>query len=106
MHIILYVLAKIFQCLLVCTNKLLNIHLSIVRLKSVYRGKRKLVVIHNSSAIGQHLINNPDWSENYNFDNFRTISNFYLKTLEAIYILCLKPVDKRNLCIRPFCFFL
>ena len=57
---------------------------------------REHVVIHSSSAIGQHLIDNPDCFDNYNLDNFKVISNgrndFHLKTLEAIYILCLKPV--------------
>ena len=70
------------------------------------------VVIHSSSAIGQHLNNNPDCFDNYNFDNFKVTSKgrnyFCLKTLEAIHILCLKPVLCRqiNLCIRPFCFVL
>ena len=73
---------------------------------------RELVVIHSSSAIGQNLIDNPDCFDNYNLDNFKVISNgrndFHLKTLEAIYILCLKSVlcRQKNLCIRPFCFHL
>ena len=57
---------------------------------------REQVVIQSSSAIGQHLVNNPNCFQNYNLDNFKVISkgrnDFHLKTLEAIYILCLKPV--------------
>ena len=57
---------------------------------------REQVVIQSSSAIGKHLVNNPNCFQNYNLDNFKVISkgrnDFHLKTLEAIYILCLKPV--------------
>ena len=51
--------------------------------------------LNSSSAIGQHLITNPKCFENYKVDNFKIISvarnEFHLKTLEAIYILSLKP---------------
>ena len=65
--------------------------------------------IDSSSAIGQHLINNPKCFKSYNVNNFKILSisrnKFHLKTLEAIYILSLKPdlCKKRNLFIRPFC---
>ena len=55
-----------------------------------------LIVVISGSVIGQHLINNQDCYDKYNLDSFRVISkrrnNFYLNILEAIYILCLKPV--------------
>ena len=35
----------------------------------------ELVDIHSSSAIGQHLIDNPDCFDNYNLDTFKVISN-------------------------------
>ena len=51
--------------------------------------------INNSSVIGQHLIYNPKCFESYKVDNFKIISiackEFHMKTLEAIYILRLKP---------------
>ena len=51
--------------------------------------------LNSSSAIGQHLITNPKCFESYKVDNFKIISvarnEFHLKTLEAIYILSLKP---------------
>ena len=57
---------------------------------------REQEIIHSSSAIGQHLINNSDCLNNYNLDNFKVISkgrnNVHRKTSEAIYILCLKSV--------------
>ena len=55
----------------------------------------KLQKINSSSAIGQHLINNSKCFEKYNVDNFKIISiarkEFHLKTLEAIFLLSLKP---------------
>ena len=52
-------------------------------------------IIHSSSAIGQHLINNLNYLNKYSLDNFKVIlkgrTYFYLKTLDATYILCLKP---------------
>ena len=49
---------------------------------------REHVVIHSDSAIGKHIINNPDCFDNYNLDNFKVISKgrnyFHLKSLEAI----------------------
>ena len=57
---------------------------------------RELGVIHSISAVGQHLINNSDWFDNYNLDNFIVILNgrnyFHLNTLEASYILHRKPL--------------
>ena len=54
------------------------------------------------SAIGQHLLENPDCAKNYNGDMFRIIgkarSLFHLAVLESIYISTKKPllVDKRG----------
>ena len=44
----------------------------------------------SDSAIGQHLLDNPDWEKLYNDDMFRIIgrgrSSFHLAVLESIYI--------------------
>ena len=46
---------------------------------------REHVVIHSDSAIGKHIINNPNCFDNYNLDNFKVISkgrsDFHLKIL-------------------------
>ena len=48
------------------------------------------------SAIGQHLLQNPDCAKNYNGDMFRIIgksrSSFHLAVLESIYISTKKPL--------------
>ena len=48
------------------------------------------------SAIGQHLIANPECTKTYTDDNFRTIgqarSSFHLSVLESVYIKTQNPV--------------
>ena len=48
------------------------------------------------SAIGQHLITNPEWAKTYTDDNFRIIgqarSSFHLGVLESVYIKTQNPV--------------
>ena len=91
-----------------------NQHLPKTHLNKIKSCKKEkkfdiLEIINSSSAIGQHLITNLKCFESYKVDNFKIISvarnEFHLKTLEAIYILSLKPeisVNKRNLFIRTF----
>ena len=67
------------------------------KIKSCDKEKKldNLQKINSSSAIGQHLINNPKCFESYKVDNLKIISvarnEFHLKTLEALYILSLNP---------------
>ena len=56
--------------------------------------KYLLKKINSSSAISQHLINNPKCFENYKVDNFKIISIARNKLHLKI---------KRNLFTRPFC---
>ena len=48
------------------------------------------------SAVGQHLIANPDCAKTYTDDNFRIIgqarSSFHLSVLESVYIKTQSPV--------------
>ena len=60
--------------------------------------------INCESAIGQHLIANPECARTYTDDNFRIIgqarSSFHLGVLESVYIYRLKTqscVDKKSL---------
>ena len=50
----------------------------------------------SDSAMGQHLITNPNCANTYSDDNFRTIgqarSSFYLSVLESVYIKTPNPV--------------
>ena len=50
----------------------------------------------SDSAIGQHLIKNPECAKTYSDDNFRIIgqarSSFHLSVLESIYIKTQNPV--------------
>ena len=50
----------------------------------------------NDSAIGQHLITNPECAKTYTDDNFRIIgqarSSFHLGVLESVYIKTQNPV--------------
>ena len=52
--------------------------------------------INCESAIGQHLITNPECAKTYTDDNFRIIgqarSSFYLCVLESVYIKTQNPV--------------
>ena len=52
------------------------------------------------SAIGQHLITNPECAKTYTDDNFRMIeevrSSFHLNVLESVYIKTQKPVFCRQ----------
>ena len=64
--------------------------------------------IFSNSVIGEHLVDNPNCFEKCDLNKFKTISKarseFQLKALEAIYILC-KNLDlckKTNLFIRPY----
>ena len=58
--------------------------------------KSKITTKTCDSAIGQHLLENPDCAKNYNCDMFRIIgkarSSFYLAVLESIYISTKKPL--------------
>ena len=72
---------------------------------------REQEIVQSNSAIGHQLFNNSECLNNYNLDNFEVIfkgrNYFYLKTVQAFYILCLKPkLRQKKLCIRPFCFLL
>ena len=57
--------------------------------------------INRESAIGQHLITNPECAKTYTDDNFRIIgqarSSFYLGVLESVYIKTQNPVLYRVL---------
>ena len=50
----------------------------------------------SDSAIGQHLITNPEWGKTYTDNNFRIIgqarSSFHLGLLESVYIQTQNPV--------------
>ena len=50
----------------------------------------------SDSAIGQHLIKNPECAKTYSDDNFRVIeqarSSFHLSVLESVYIQTQNPV--------------
>ena len=50
----------------------------------------------SDSAIGQHLIKNPECAKTYSDDNFRIIgqarSSFHLSVLESVYIKTQNPV--------------
>ena len=50
----------------------------------------------SDSAIGQHLIKNPECAKTYSDDNFRIIgqarSSFHLSGLESVYIKTENPV--------------
>ena len=52
--------------------------------------------INCESAIGQHLIANPESAKTYTDDNFRIIgqarSSFHLSVLESVYIKAQNPV--------------
>ena len=52
--------------------------------------------INCESAIGQHLITNPECAKTYTDDNFRIIgqvrSSFHLSVLESVYIKTQNPV--------------
>ena len=58
--------------------------------------KTKITTKTCDSAIGQHLLENPDCANNYNCDMFRIIgkarSSFHLAVLESIYISSKKPL--------------
>ena len=58
--------------------------------------KTKITTKTCDSAIGQHLLENPDCAKNYNCDMFRIIgkarSSFHLAVLESIYISTKKPL--------------
>ena len=52
--------------------------------------------INCESAIGQHLIANPECAKTYTDDNFRIIgqarSSFHLSVLESVYVKTQNPV--------------
>ena len=52
--------------------------------------------INCESAIGQHLVANPECAKKYTVDNFRIIgqarSSFHLSVLESVYIKTRNPV--------------
>ena len=52
--------------------------------------------INCESAIGQHLLTNPEYAKTYTDDNFRIIgqgrSSFHLSVLESVYIKTQNPV--------------
>ena len=58
--------------------------------------KTKITTKTCDSAIGQHLLENPDCAKNYNCDMFRIIgkarSSFHLAVLESVYISTKKPL--------------
>ena len=55
-----------------------------------------LFFINCESAIGQHLLTNPECAKTYTDDNFRIIgqgrSSFHLSVLESVYIKTQNPV--------------
>ena len=56
--------------------------------------------INCESAIGQHLITNPECAKTYTDDNFRIIgqarSSFHLCVLESVYIKTQNPVLRKQ----------
>ena len=58
--------------------------------------KRRNAQINCDSAIGQHLLENPDCAKTYSDDNFRIIgqarSSFHLGVLESVYISMENPI--------------
>ena len=58
--------------------------------------KNSIFKMKSDSAIGQHLITNPECAKTYTDDNFRIIgqarSSFYLGVLESVYIKTQNPV--------------
>ena len=69
----------------------------------IYISNSKTLILKNSnskmksdSAIGQHLIKNPECAKTYSDDNFRIIgqarSSFHLSVLESVYIKTQNPV--------------
>ena len=52
--------------------------------------------VKNDSAIGQHLIKDPECAKTYSDDNFRIIgqarSSFHLSVVESVYIKTQNPV--------------
>ena len=59
------------------------------------RGQKAKRTYKGSSAIGQHLVENPECGRSFKDDQFtilsRARSEFHLSVLEAVYILSLKP---------------
>ena len=67
--------------------------------------KQTLFCLHKNkisykSAIGQHLIANPEWAKAYTEDNFwitgKSGSSFHLSVLESVYIKTKNPVLYRQ----------
>ena len=60
--------------------------------------------INCESAIGQHLIANPECAKTYTDDNFRIIgqarSSFHLSVLESVYIKTQNPANRTGLVDR------
>ena len=58
--------------------------------------KNSISKMKSDSAIGQHLITNPECAKTYTDDNFRIIgqarSSFHLGVLESVYIKTQNPV--------------
>ena len=58
--------------------------------------KNSISTMKSDSAIGQHLITNPECAKTYTDDNFRIIgqarSSFHLGVLESVYIKTQNPV--------------
>ena len=53
-------------------------------------------IMKSDSAIGQHLIENPECAKTYSDDNFRIVgqarSSFHLSVLESVYIKTQNPI--------------
>ena len=58
--------------------------------------KNSISKMKSDSAIGQHLITNPECAKTYTYDNFRIIgqarSSFHLGVLESVYVKTQNPV--------------
>ena len=72
---------------------ILSASLCVVRPRLCKNNKSK---INCESAIGQHLLTNPECAKTYTDDNFRIIgqgrSSFHLSVLESVYIKTQNPV--------------
>ena len=59
------------------------------------RGQKTNITYKGASAIGQHLVENPEFGRSFTDDKFsilsRARSDFHLSILHAVYTLSLKP---------------
>ena len=69
---------------------------TLIREQPPHLCKKSNSEMKSDSAIGQHLIRNPECAKTYSDDNFRIIgqarSSFHLSVLESVYIKTQNPV--------------